>query len=180
MATIIRPATLADAPLLPAIERSAGQAFTQIPSLAWIASDEPQSEQRHLQLIRRGVSWVAVDERDDDAAPIGFLNGEVLDGNLHIWEMSVHEKHQAKGVGRSLMNEAKSWSDRRGLSGVTLTTFRDVPWNERFYKALGFVTLEGAEVTPALQKILDDEARNGLPRDRRCAMRWERHAIDEP
>lgn len=169
MATI-RPATAADAPLLPAIERSAGQAFAQIPSLAWIASDEPQSEQRHLDLIRRGVSWVAVDDGD---APIGFLNGEVLDGNLHIWEMSVHEKHQAKGVGRALMAQAREWTERRGLLAMTLTTFRDVPWNERFYKSAGFVTLGVTDVTPALQEILEEEVKNGLPRDRRCAMRWE-------
>jgi len=29
------------------------------------------------------------------------------------------------------------------------------------------------DVTPALQEILEEEVKNGLPRDRRCAMRWE-------
>ncbi|KAJ6445083.1 GCN5-related N-acetyltransferase (GNAT) domain-containingprotein [Purpureocillium lavendulum] len=166
----IRPATAADASLLPAVERSAGQAFTRIPSLAWIASDDPQSEQRHLDLIRRGVSWVAIDNHD---APIGFLNGEVLDGNLHVWEMSVHADHQAKGIGRALMAEARHWAIQRELPAITLTTFRDVPWNERFYKSVGFATLQEAELTAALKGVLDEEIRHGLPGDRRCVMRWE-------
>ena len=58
----------------------------------------------------------------------------------------------------------------RGLPGVTLTTFRDVPWNEAFYASCGFRTLAADELTPALRDILADEAHAGLPPDRRCAM----------
>ncbi|POR38515.1 Uncharacterized protein TPAR_01296 [Tolypocladium paradoxum] len=50
----VRPATAADAPLLPQVERSAGQTFKQIPALAWLANDDGQSEQRHLELIHGG------------------------------------------------------------------------------------------------------------------------------
>lgn len=164
----IRRATPTDAPLLPTIEQSAGQAFRQIPDLAWIADDSNQPVERHLALIAHGVSWVAVDPTD---APIGFINGEVLNGNLHIWEMSVHAEHQGKGIGRALMAQARWWAVEQHVLGITLTTFRDVPWNERFYKTLGFVTLEGGQVTAGLRKVLDEEVRDGLPGERRCAMR---------
>lgn len=165
----VRPATAADVPLLPAVERSAGQAFKQIPDLAWIADDDGQSEQRHLELIKSGVSWVAVDDESD--APLGFLNGELLDGGLHIWEMSVDKAHQGKGIGRALMNQAKQWATSQSLPAITLTTFRDVPWNDKFYASMGFMTLSSDELTPALRRVLGDEVRDGLPEEKRCAMR---------
>lgn len=165
----IRKTTAADAPLLPAVERSAGQAFRAIPSLAWIADDEGQSAERHLELLQSGVSWVAVEEENEDM-PLGFLNGSVVDGNLHIWEMSVSGDHQRKGIGRALMSTAKEHARQNGLLKLSLTTFRDVPWNQAFYESVGFVLVEGEDVTPALRKILDDEVKDGLPAERRCAM----------
>lgn len=168
----VRPATHADAPLLPAVERSAGQAFRQIQDLAWIADDSGQSVERHLTLIAQGVAWVAVDAGlTPEEVPVGFLNGEILDGNLHIWEMSVDKDHQGKGIGRALMAQAKKWAVEQQLPFVTLTTFRNVPWNDKFYKSIGFVTLDDGEVTAALRKVLDDEVGDGLPAERRCAMR---------
>lgn len=163
----IRPATSTDASLLPAIEQSAGQTFRQIPDLAWIADDSNQPVERHLALIAHGVAWVAVDLAD---TPVGFLNGEILHGALHIWEMSVHKDHQGKGIGRALMGQARKWAMEKQLSFITLTTFRDVAWNEAFYKSLGFVTLEEDQITIGLRKVLDDEVRDGLPGEKRCAM----------
>jgi hypothetical protein len=73
----IRPATHADAGLLPDIERSAGEAFRSIPNLAWIASDDVQSSARHLELIEHAATWVAVNA---SGVPVGFLNGEGMAG----------------------------------------------------------------------------------------------------
>ncbi|KAG8406539.1 hypothetical protein J3459_018680 [Metarhizium acridum] len=168
----IRPATPADAPLLPAVEQSAGQAFRQIYDLAWVADDSGQSVKRHLTLIAQGVAWVALEtDLTHQEVLVGFLNGEILDGNLHIWEVSVDKDHQGKGIGRALMAQAKKWAAEQQLPFVTLTTFRNVPWNERFYKSIGFVTLDDGEVTAALRRVLDAEVRDGLPAERRCAMR---------
>lgn len=165
----IRKTAAADAPLLPAVERSAGQAFRAIPSLAWIADDWGQSVEQHLRLMESGVSWVAVEE-SADGVPMGFLNGAVVDGNLHIWEMSVSRDHQRKGIGRALMSTAKDHARQSGLLKLSLTTFRDVPWNQAFYESVGFVLVEGQDVTPALVKIMEDEVKDGLPAERRCAM----------
>ncbi|PNY27808.1 Uncharacterized protein TCAP_02266 [Tolypocladium capitatum] len=165
----IRPATAADVPLLPAVECSAGQIFKQIPDLAWIADGGGQSGQRHLELIQSGVSWVAVGDEAD--APLGFLNGQLLDGNMHVWEMSVDKDHQGKGIGRRLMGQARQWATSQGLPAITLTTFRDVPWNDEFYASMGFITLSSSELTLALRRVLGDEVRDGLPGEKRCAMR---------
>lgn len=169
MATI-RRATAADAPQLPDVEYSAGQAFKSIPALAWIADDDVQTPETHVSIMERGVAWVAVDDTD---TPIGFLNGEPVDGYLHIWEMSVSQGQQGKGIGRSLMQHAKEHAKSSGQRGLTLTTFRDVPWNDRFYTSAGFSLLQPSEISPALTKVLDEEVKAGLPGERRCAMRLE-------
>ena len=173
----IRPAQPADAPSLPDIERSAGEAFRQIPDLAWIADDTVQSEERHLQLMEGGAAWVAVDATD---VPVGFLSGELLDGNLHIWELAVASDHQRRGIGRRLLDRAKHWAAQRNLAAVTLTTFRELPWNEPFYRSQGFATLLPGELTQTLRDVLASEIDAGLPAERRCAMRYPVPAPDAP
>jgi GNAT superfamily N-acetyltransferase len=120
--------------------------------------------------MERGVAWVAVDGSDD---PIGFINGEPLDDYLHIWEMSVNQDQQGNGIGRALMNRAKDHAKRSGYRGLTLTTFRNVPWNDSFYMSAGFTVLQPTEVSSALMKVLQEEVQAGLPGERRCAMRLE-------
>lgn len=157
-----------DAPLLPAIERSAGEAFRTVPALAWIADDDVMPEARHRALIEAGFAWVAVDAGDH---PIGFLSGEPLDDALHILEISVSRPNQGRGIGRRLIEHAREAAIEAGMAAMTLTTFRNVPWNEPFYRTLGFRTLEAGEMPAALRRILAEEIEAGLPGDMRCAMR---------
>ena len=56
----IRKARAADAAALPDIERSSGKAFLSLSDLAWIAGDDVQSVERHLELIANGYAGVAV------------------------------------------------------------------------------------------------------------------------
>ena len=71
------------------------------------------------------------------------------------------------------MDAAISYATAKGTTAVTLTTFRDLVFNEKFYQKLGFQTLGTDELTPRLQDILGSEAENGLPAERRCAMRLD-------
>ncbi|EMA1851464.1 GNAT family N-acetyltransferase, partial [Cronobacter turicensis] len=73
----IRKTVTADIASLQAIERSADSAFETIPALAWVASDGVQPEDLHHQLCKQGYSAVVV---NDDDVPVGFVNGEYLDG----------------------------------------------------------------------------------------------------
>jgi GNAT superfamily N-acetyltransferase len=163
----IRLAAIDDAPLLPAIERSAGELFRQIPELAWIADDDVQSVERHEEFITNGTAWVAVGE---DNTPVGFLNGEVIDRAFHIWETSVHSDHQRQGLGTKLIARAKDYAVAQGLASLTLTTFRGVDWNDVFYNRLGFQWIEQDQLSEALDAILANEASAGLPAKQRCAM----------
>jgi GNAT superfamily N-acetyltransferase len=168
MAIQIRHAVPADAALLSDIERSAGALFRILPDLAWIADHQVMSAEAHLARIAEGTVWVAQDER---ASLIGFLTAQGAGDELHIWELSVHAGHQGRGVGRQLMEAAEAYARRTGISALTLTTFRGVPWNEPFYARLGFETQEGAAIGERLSALLRDEVLHGLPGERRCAMR---------
>jgi GNAT superfamily N-acetyltransferase len=166
--TNIRPAIDQDVPLLPEIERSSGEIFRQWPGLEWIADDDIQSEEQHHALNAYGVAQAA---ELQGHGVVGFLNGEMMTGALHIWQIAVHRDWQRRGIGRQLIEAAEQLAAGHGVHALTLTTFRKVAWNERYYQRLGFVTLDRETVPPELQAILDAEVQAGLPAAQRCTMR---------
>jgi GNAT superfamily N-acetyltransferase len=168
MSVTIRFTEAADAHLLPEVERSSARVFLAEPSLAWIADDHVLTVAQHLGFIAAEAHWVAIDA---ERGPVGFLAAERFAPELHIWELSVHEDWQGRGIGRRLIAEACAAAEMLDLTAVTLTTFRDVPWNAPFYAKVGFVILEGDEIGDRLRKVLAYESELGLPVDRRCAMR---------
>ncbi|NUU66244.1 GNAT family N-acetyltransferase [Enterobacteriaceae bacterium BIT-l23] len=163
----IRPTRPDDAPHLPAIERAAGQAFLALEAFRWIADDAVLSTQAHLALIRSGHCLVAVEKHD---RPIGFLAAGVRHGRLHIHEFAVHHDWQGKGVGSTLLNHLAADARKKGLRQLSLTTFREVPWNRPFYERQGFRVLTPPELPDDLQHLMAQEARHGLEPARRCAM----------
>jgi GNAT superfamily N-acetyltransferase len=166
-----------DAELLPQVERSAAQAFRTIPDLDWIADDDVQSSEAHRLASQVGSSWVVVDESD---RPFGFLTAERFDAELHIWALAVERNRQGQGAGRALLEAAIAHAHELELAAVTLTTFRAVPWNEPLYAHFGFTTLAPEALGPRLFHILEREKSNGLPGDRRCAMRLDLHPGRQP
>ncbi len=163
----IRPTTAADIALLPDVERSAAESFRQIPGLAWIADDGVTPESDHAELMAAGTSWVALAAGE----PVGFLAAEVIGCELHIWELAVRQDQQGRGLGRALVQAAVDGAADRGLAAVTLTTFREVPWNQPFYEKIGFSTLPADAAGERMAAVLRSEVEQGLPGERRCAMR---------
>jgi len=161
----IRRAVSDHAQLYPAIERSAGLAFLAIRDLAWIADHTITPAEDYDPLIAAGTVWEAV---EIDGSPVGFLMAEAFIDRLHILELSVAATHQMLGIGRRLMQAAADHARTVGLTALTLTTFRSVPWNGQFYASLGYQMLE-APLPWDLQAHIDDENARGLTD--RCAMR---------
>ena len=126
---------------------------------AFLLTDASPAEAWRPQLDA-GTLWVV-----EDGGLIAFLAATVCGDRLHIDEVDVHQTAQGRGIGRRLMAHAIGWARDAGLSHVTLTTFRGVPWNGPFYASLGFAE---DDRLPALQAILRAEAGKGL-KDR-CAM----------
>jgi GNAT superfamily N-acetyltransferase len=158
MNVTIRAAATADGPALRAIERAAGARFRDV-GMAEIADDEPMSVEELAGYAAAGRSWVAV---GDDGGAAGYVLVDVVDGNAHVEQVSVHPDHQGRGVGRALLEHVRSWAEGRGMPALTLTTFEDVPWNAPLYRHLGFVDLAPPEIGPELAALVVAEAAHGL------------------
>lgn len=169
MPPIIRLAVPADAKLLPAIETSAAQAFRVIEDLAWLADSPPIPVERHRQLIALSTCWVAV---DGENRPQGFLSAERYGRDLHIHELSVMQSLQGQGTGRLLIEAAKDYARSSRLAFVTLTTFKNVPWNAPFYARAGFQIKATADLDQRLAAIVSEEYQHGFAAGSRCAMAW--------
>lgn len=162
----VRPTLTDDVPALPALERSAAQAFRQLPHLAWLADSDVMNEAEHLAFVSEGCSWVAV---DDQGQVLGFLCASIADDALHIHELSVRQEAQGQGLGRRLLDQARAAARLKGLAWLTLTTFDDVPWNAPFYQRYGFERLAARQLDHRLQAVISGELAHGLTG--RCAMR---------
>jgi ribosomal protein S18 acetylase RimI-like enzyme len=87
--------------------------------------------------------------------PVGFVCVELVGGVPHIWQLAVHPDHGRQGLGRALVRAACEWARLQPFDAITLTTYRDVPWNGPFYESLGFVTM--GTLTPELIGIREHE-----------------------
>jgi GNAT superfamily N-acetyltransferase len=163
----IRPATAADLPALRDVERAAGRAFARI-GMAAIAEDEPPSIADLRRYVRDGRAWVAVDAGD---APVAYVLADLVDGDAHIEQVSVHPDHAGRRLGRALIEEVAAWAAARGCVALTLTTFADVPWNAPYYERCGFRRVPDADLGPGLRAVRAREAALGLDRWPRTAMR---------
>jgi GNAT superfamily N-acetyltransferase len=144
--------------------------FRAAPGLEWVATHGEVSADTYRPHIAAGAAWVA---ETADGRIVGFVAGEVAGDVMHVWELAVAAEAQGEGLGRPLMAAARDRARDLGLAAVTLTTFRDVPWNAPFYARLGYRVLAADELDARLAAILRAEVENDLPAEQRCAMRLE-------
>ncbi len=167
MRFVLRRAPQSDAAALPAIERSAAELFRTDPTLAWLADTDVASVAQHRQAIDNAHVWVA---ENASAQLAGFIRALDFDNLLHIEELSVSRAFQGQGVGRQLVLAAIEYARHQPMRAVTLTTFRDVPWNAPFYQRMGFVEAAQNELEAHLTEALQKEIEHGFAAERRCAM----------
>lgn len=155
-----------DAEAMPAIELAASALFADDPDLIGLDFDDHWEPDELRTLIRKGHCLVShVGEE-----MVGFLVSQPFRRELHIWEMDVLPAHQGKGVGAGLLRACQIDAHNSGFKALTLTTFRDLPWNGPFYRKLGFEEVTALDAHPRLAGELANEADDGLPAERRCAM----------
>jgi ribosomal protein S18 acetylase RimI-like enzyme len=165
---VIRPATIDDVPGIQAIEVAAGERFREIddPRIARCADNPPYWTAGLEKASIEQRAWVAVDEV---GSIIGFAVAWVVDGEGHLDELAVAPAYGRRGVGRALVERVFTWTVAQELSSITLTTFRDVPWNGPYYEKLGFHVVSA--LTPALQALVEQQATWGLEPSLRVVMR---------
>ncbi|MEU4744155.1 GNAT family N-acetyltransferase [Actinosynnema sp. NPDC023658] len=162
----LRPARPDELPLLPPVEQASGELFRDF-GMPEIADDDPMplSTLEHLHV------WVAADPH-----PVAWVAVEVVDGAAHVEQISVHPDHARRGLGAALLDHVERWAAARGLDALTLTTFRDIPWNGPYYRRLGFREVE--HPSPGLVAIVAAETARGLdPATRVCLRRPVRPGV---
>ncbi|WP_304180147.1 GNAT family N-acetyltransferase [Phenylobacterium aquaticum] len=158
---IIRLATPRDIAVLPDVERSAGEAFRG-GLHDWVADHTVTLAEAYPPRVAVDRVWVV----EAEGAVRGFIDIEMVDGELHIWELAVELAWQKRGLGRALMDQALEVGRSKGCAAASLTTFHNIAWNAPFYRRLGFELLTSPSAR--LAAILRDEAERGL--SDRCAM----------
>jgi GNAT superfamily N-acetyltransferase len=159
----VRPARPDDTARLQAIEVAAGALFlgTDFPE---VARDEPPAAAR---LAAAAAVLVAV---DGDDTPLGYAQVELVGGGAHLEQLSVDPAFGRHGIGASLLDAVWAWAGTNGHDSVTLTTFRDVPFNRPYYERRGFAVVPEAAWSPALRALVADEATHGLDPESRVVM----------
>jgi putative acetyltransferase len=115
-----------------------------------------------------GHLWVALSPAGDC---VGLALVEPSGERLHLEELDVLPEHGGRGLGRALVNEVERWAADNHFHEITLTSYRDVPWNAPFYARLGFVVCQPADLDAELAARLAAEAARGLDTMPRVAMR---------
>ncbi|MFI9596145.1 GNAT family N-acetyltransferase [Nonomuraea sp. NPDC052265] len=103
--------------------------------------------------------------------PAGFALIGWVDGNLHLDQLAVHPDSMRQGIGGRLVEAVADHARAVGAPAVTLTTFRDVPWNAPWYERHGFAVLPESEWGPELRELVEHERELGIEVAPRVVMR---------
>jgi GNAT superfamily N-acetyltransferase len=163
----IRLARADEATRIREIEDTAGELFSGL-GLVDESSDESFPLDKLLRLIEMQQVWVACEA---SGWPVGMVIASVMDGTVYVEEMDVIPSHGQRGIGCRLLATVCDWAEANGYPAVTLSTFRDVPWNGPFYRRQGFRDLSREEWTPGMPAIREKEIRHGLRVESRVFMR---------
>lgn len=163
----IRPARAAEAEVIRAIERAAGQAFASV-GYPDVARHEPTPAASLRDAVTDGALFVAVAPSDD---PVGFILCSEIDGDLYVQELAVHPDHAGHRLAVPLLKAAEDLARSLGLPALSLTTFRSVPWNAPYYARLGFHILSDNKIGPSLRFVIARQKAAGLDVANRVAMR---------
>ena len=163
----IRAAGESDLAVMQDIERAAGCWFREI-GMPEIAEDEPLSLEELARNRQDGRAWVAVDAGD---VPVAYLIADVVDGCLHIEQVSVHPRAARCGIGGMVLEHAAACAVAGGIGALTLTTFAEVPWNAPYYARCGFRVLDDSDLSAGMRAVKHREIAQGLYRWPRVCMR---------
>lgn len=164
---LARPDDLAS---LPDIDTLADSRFETTPYGGALERFPAVSVDHLAELQDQWRLWVAAEAQD---RPVGFtmvtLDTPTI---LHLDLIAVRPTHTGHRLASRMIDGIDAFLDGRGFTQMTLTTFRDVPWNAPYYQRLGFQDIGDAEADadPHLGPRLRDQVAKGLPRESRVAM----------
>ena len=160
----IRPACADEIERVREIERVSATRFLGT-DRAWLAQDEPTDARTLAERIGSGGLLVAT-EAD---GPIAFVMFRPVEGCAYVEQIDVLPSHARRGIGARLLEAVAQLARERGLAALTLSTFKDVPFNAPYYARLGFAVVE--KLTPGMAAIRAEHEARGLDETARVFMR---------
>ena len=168
----VRFAAAEDVVHLPELERQASTLFDDWLEETGLTEDvmaDVTSVAAFEDAQRSGGLWVAESSPGD---VVGFALVLPLGGCVHLDELDVLPSHSRRGVWSALLHAVCAWADHANHLGVTLSTFRDVPWNAPFYTRRGFRMVDAADLSEDHVRLVEAERQSGLRMERRVLMAY--------
>lgn len=168
----LRLATAADLEAMRDVERDAGRRFLEFPvdtGLHEIAEDDPPAIDVLEAYLDNDAAWVVT--HDVDGSVVAYAVASMIDDDAHLDQVSVRCDHQGRGLGTVLVETVCDWATELDFEAITLTTFRDVPFNGPYYRHLGFEIVPERRCGEELQSLRDHERFIGLDVQPRVVMR---------
>jgi GNAT superfamily N-acetyltransferase len=151
MTFILRTAAPSDFPLLVGIERTADRLFAEVGIVF------PPGPTVVEEAIEAGADVYVAGE-----PPVAFAAVRERDGYTHLEQIAVRTDQSRQGIGGRLLGRVVEHAAERGSAGVTLLTFRDVPWNGPWYARHGFTELPQERWPEQVRELWDHEIDAGL------------------
>ena len=108
-------------------------------------------------------------DRAGSGIPVGFALVSLRGGTLYLDQISVHPDHGRQGLGAALLGRVVDEARTRKLRRVTLSTFRDLPWNGPFYARHGFREIKRSDMANWMLDLERIQAED-LDISKRCFM----------
>jgi GNAT superfamily N-acetyltransferase len=141
----IRPVRTDELALLPAVEAAADTMFAPFDRGPFPGPGTPEEFAAALVVLVAGDP------------PVGLCRIDALGEGAHLEQLSVHPEHGRRGIGRRLLRAGIDWARAHDYDELTLTTYRDVPWNGPFYASEGFVEIGPADDWLVAHGLLPEE-----------------------
>lgn len=160
-----RPGEPTDIPHIQAVESAAGELFRSV-AMDQIAEDRPPERRLLRHMINKGQLWVAI----VDSLVVGYAMVIPVGSEAHLDQVSVDPTFGRRGIGTSLVQLACEWAEQRGCEYMTLFTYADVPWNQPYYRKLGFTELDPNHLSPEVSGLWQRESASDLHNWHRVVM----------
>ncbi len=162
----IRPATEADLRFLPPIEDDAAFAFEAV-GYGFCTEHPPRS----IEVLQRDIAQGTLLVAEVGGTIVGFAIAHYSPASAHLRELSVLRSHHKRGIGLALLQAIEACSREKKHDTITLTTFRDVPWNAPWYARQGFEVITAEDLPETHRKLLSEELAMVYPHYPRVTMR---------
>lgn len=141
----VRPVRTEELVLLPAVEAAADTLFAPFDHGAFPGPGTVEEFAAALVVLVVGEP------------PVGLCRIDALGDGAHLEQLSVRPEQGRRGFGRALLRAGIEWAQAHGYDELTLTTYRDVPWNGPFYASEGFVDVGPADDWLVAHGLLPEE-----------------------